>query len=101
VRPGFTHTLPGMKRGLHLHQLWSFFWVFASKATPGIATALLANEKPSPFLAIACACWPITSPSTTTIASRPTTSVPSDRRELTPTGSNALARPAGMESRSR
>ena len=44
VRPSFTHTPPGMKMGLRLHQLWSFFWVFASKPARGIATALLADE---------------------------------------------------------
>ncbi|KAK4139117.1 P-loop containing nucleoside triphosphate hydrolase protein [Dichotomopilus funicola] len=43
-KPGFTYTPPGMKRGLRLHQLWGFFWVFASKPARGIATALLADE---------------------------------------------------------
>ncbi|KAH6641102.1 P-loop containing nucleoside triphosphate hydrolase protein [Chaetomium tenue] len=44
LKPGFTHTPPGMKKGLRFHQLWAFFWVFASKAARGIATALLADE---------------------------------------------------------
>ncbi|KAK4243371.1 P-loop containing nucleoside triphosphate hydrolase protein, partial [Corynascus novoguineensis] len=44
LKPGFTYTPPGMKKGLRFHQLWAFFWVFASKAARGIATALLADE---------------------------------------------------------
>ena len=39
------HVYPSRyKIGLRFHQLWSFFWVFASKPARGIATILLADE---------------------------------------------------------
>ncbi|KAH6614474.1 hypothetical protein B0J18DRAFT_439420 [Chaetomium sp. MPI-SDFR-AT-0129] len=36
-QPDFTHTLPGMKLALRLHQLWACFWVLLSKVNRGMS----------------------------------------------------------------